>query len=165
MADKTCVYPGSFDPITKGHLDMVQRAAAIFDHVIVAVLRNENKSGMFSYEQRKSMIEKSIEGMDNVTVETFDGLLVEFMALKSAKIILRGLRGPDEFLSEVRMAQLNKMMDPAIETVFLPASEQMSYISSSAAKEIAAFGGNVQPMLPPPAFEAIEAAYENKRKQ
>lgn len=165
MAQRICVYPGSFDPITIGHLDIIRRACAIFDLVIIAVLRSETKTGLFTNEQRLKMINESVKEIPNVSVEAFDGLLVAFMAQKGAKVIVRGLRGPDEYLSELRRHQINKMLDPTIETIFLPASDELTYVSSSAAKQVAAFGGDTRTMLPPPAFEALEAAYPNKRKQ
>lgn len=165
MAAKIAVYPGSFDPVTKGHLDIIKRAANLFDEVVVAVLKSETKTSLFSFEERKEMIEKSITGVNNVRVESFDGLLVAFMAKENAKVILRGIRGTEDFQSEWERAQINKMLDPTVETVFLLSAPELSYISSSAAKQVVSFGGDAAPMLPAPALEALKDAYLNKRKQ
>jgi len=165
MATRIAVYPGSFDPVTNGHLDIIKRAAKLFDEVVVAVLKSETKAGLFSFEERRKMIEESIQGLNNVRVESFDGLLVAFMAKVNAKVILRGIRGIEDFQSEWERAQINKMLDPTVETVFLLSTPELSYISSTAAKQVVSFGGDATPMLPSPALEALKDAYLNKRKQ
>jgi pantetheine-phosphate adenylyltransferase, bacterial len=165
MAAKLCVYPGSFDPVTNGHLDIIKRAAALFDEVVVAVLKSETKPGLFSFEKRVQLLEKSLEGMGNVRVESFDGLLVHFMAHIGAKVIIRGVRSAEEFQSESERALVNKFLDKTVETVFLAATPELSFVSSSTAKAIASFGGDAAKMLPAPSFEALQSAFEFKRKQ
>ncbi len=145
---KICVYPGSFDPITNGHLDLIERSAAIFDQVIVAVLHNPAKTGLFSVEKRLELIQKACAHLPNVACDCFDGLLVDYMQRKNAHVVLRGLRGVSDFESECQMAQLNRLMAPKVETLFLPTAPQFSSISSGAVREIGRFGGDISTFVP-----------------
>lgn len=145
---KIAVYPGSFDPATYGHLDIITRSAEIFDKLIVAVISNPNKKPLFSITERLKMLNKSIK-KQNVSVESFEGLLVNFMKKKNAKIIVRGLRAISDFEYEFQMALTNRKLHPEIETVFLTPAEKWTYISSTLVKEIASLGGNIKCFVPP----------------
>ena len=148
MEKKNCVYPGSFDPITNGHLDIIQRAASIFDEVVVAILHNPAKTGRFPIEKRLEMLEKSCAHLPNVRFDRFDGLLVDYMRKSGARVIVRGLRAVSDFESEFQMAQLNHQMAPDVETLFLMTAPEHAYLSSSAVREIGMFGGDVSPFVP-----------------
>lgn len=141
------VYPGSFDPITYGHLDIIARASEIFDRVIVAVSINPGKNPLFSLEERAEMISRECANLKKVTVECFRGLLIEFVREKKASTIIRGLRAISDFEYEFQMALMNKKLYPEAETVFLVASPEFSYLSSSIVKEIASFGGDVSGLV------------------
>ncbi len=143
------IYPGSFDPITNGHLDIINRARKIFDRLIVAVLRNPNKIPLFTVEERKLMIEEAVQGFPNVEVEVFDGLLVHFARSRGCRVILRGLRAISDYEYETQIALTNRKMAPEIETIFLPTSTEYSYLNSTVVKEIARFGGCVRDLVPP----------------
>lgn len=143
------IYPGSFDPITNGHLDVIDRGRKIFDRLIVAVLRNPNKAPLFTVEERKIMIEEAVRDFPNVEVEVFDGLLVAFARSRHCKVILRGLRAISDYEYETQIALINRKMAPEIETIFLPTSTEYSYLNSTMVKEIARFGGCVRGLVPP----------------
>jgi pantetheine-phosphate adenylyltransferase len=143
------VYPGSFDPITLGHLDVLQRASGIFDKVIIAVLQNPSKSPLFSVEERMDMIRESIDGDGKVEVATFDGLIVEYARRVGAGSIVKGLRAVSDFESEFQQALFNRKLAPEITTVFLMTSFANVYLSSSLVKEVARFGGDVSFAVPP----------------
>jgi pantetheine-phosphate adenylyltransferase len=145
---KRAVYPGSFDPITNGHLDIIKRASEIFDEVIVGALVNPDKKGLFDIAERVNLIEKSTSNISNVKVESFTGLLIDFMKKTDSKIIVKGLRAISDFEYEFQMAMLNNKLDSNIETVFLMTSEKNSYISSSSIKQIAMFGGSITDFVP-----------------
>ncbi|MFZ7132059.1 MAG: pantetheine-phosphate adenylyltransferase [Eubacteriales bacterium] len=145
---KIAVYPGSFDPITNGHIDIIERASEMFDVIIVAVLVNQNKDPLFSTEERMEMIRKSILNIQNVQVDSFEGLLVNYLKKKNANIIVRGLRALSDFEIEFQMALTNKKLSNTIDTVFLITKLEYSYLSSSVAKEIAQFGGELLDMVP-----------------
>lgn len=145
---RRAVYPGSFDPITNGHLDIIKRASDIFDEVVVAVLLNPDKKGLFDIKERVSLIEKSTSNIPNVKVESFTGLLIDFMNKTEAKIIVKGLRAISDFEYEFQMALLNNKLNSDIETVFLMTSENYSYVSSSSVKQIAMFGGSITEFVP-----------------
>ena len=142
------VYPGTFDPVTFGHIDLVQRAAKLFDQVIVAIAAGVHKSPFFSVEERVQMAEEVFSGGDNVTVCGFSGLLLDFVHEKNAAVILRGLRAVSDFDYEFQLAGMNRRMDPAVESLFLMPSESYTYISSSFVREIAQLGGNVREFVP-----------------
>jgi len=142
------VYPGSFDPVTNGHLDIIERASKLFDKLIVAVLINSNKSPMFSVEKRLEFLRESCKGINNIEVASFDGLLIEFMKKKNANTIIKGLRAVSDFEYEFQMALMNRKLNPEIETIFMMTSNKYSYLSSSLIKEVAKFGGCVKGLIP-----------------
>jgi pantetheine-phosphate adenylyltransferase len=143
----TAVCPGSFDPVTNGHLDIVARAASLFDEVTVAVLVNPAKSGLFTLEERLEMLRDGVSGLPNVTVASFEGLLVDFCAERGISAIVRGMRGFGDVDHELQMAQMNRRLG-GVETVFLPASPEYSFLASSLLKEVAAYGGDVAGLVP-----------------
>lgn len=142
------VYPGSFDPVTNGHLDIIERASKLFDKLIVAVLINSNKSPMFTVEKRLEFLRESCKGINNIEVASFDGLLIEFMKKKNANTIVKGLRAVSDFEYEFQMALMNRKLNPEIETIFMMTSNKYSYLSSSLIKEVAKFGGCVKGLIP-----------------
>lgn len=146
---KRAVYPGSFDPITNGHLDIIERASKVFDELIVAVLVNPDKTGLFKIDERVLLIEKCIKHLPkNVVVESFSGLLINFMKNKEASVIIKGLRAVSDFEYEFQMALMNNKLDPNIETVFMMTSSKYSYLSSSSLKQVAQFGGCIKDLVP-----------------
>ncbi len=145
---KIAVYPGSFDPITNGHLDVIKRSAAVFDKVIVGVLDNMAKKPLFTPEERMNMAKKVVADIKNVEVYTFCGLLVDFMERFDSAVIIKGLRTVADFEYEFQMALLNKSLNPNIETFFMMTDSKYSYISSSMVKEVARFGGNIDEFVP-----------------
>lgn len=146
--EKIAVYPGSFDPITNGHLDIIERGALIFDKLIVAVMENPLKSPMFTKEERVNMIKEVTSGIQNIEVESFSGLLIHYMNRKNAKVILKGLRAVSDFEYEFQMAMLNNKLDSQVETLFMMTNNKYSYLSSSAVKQIAYFGGCIKDLVP-----------------
>jgi pantetheine-phosphate adenylyltransferase len=144
---KTAVYPGTFDPITNGHTDLVQRAARLFDRVVVAIAANPGKAPAFPLEQRVTLAREVLAGLPNVEVCSFDNLLVDFLHQRGADIILRGLRAVSDFEYEFQLASMNRQLAPDIETVFLTPAEQYAFVSSSLVREIAALGGDVSPFV------------------
>ena len=148
MRESLCVYPGSFDPVTCGHLDLVERASAIFPRVTVAVLNNPSKPGFFSVKDRVRMLEKACAHLPAVRVDSFEGLLVDYMKAAGARIILRGLRAVADFENESLMTQVNRHMFPEIETLFLLASHKHAHISSSIVREVGGFGGDISSLIP-----------------
>jgi len=142
------IFPGSFDPLTNGHMDIIERAVGIFDKVVVAVLMNPSKQCMFSVEDRILMLKDACKGFDKVEVESFDGLLVDYARRKGSKVIIRGLRAVTDFEYEFTMALMNKKLAPEIETLFMVTSAENQFISSSSIKEIAKFGGPLKDMVP-----------------
>lgn len=143
------IYPGSFDPLTNGHLDIIERGRKIFDHFVVAVLKNPHKQPLFTPEERKEMIEEVVKCFSNVEVEIFDGLLVNFARKKGCQVIIRGLRAISDYEYETQIAVINRKMAPEIETLFLPTSTEFSYLNSTVVKEIASFGGCIRGLVPP----------------
>ncbi|GIM47543.1 phosphopantetheine adenylyltransferase [Collibacillus ludicampi] len=153
------VYPGSFDPVTFGHLDIVERGARIFDKVIIAVMVNPHKNPLFSVEERKELIRRAVEHIPNVEVDSFPGLLVNYVQKKNASVIIKGLRAVSDFESELQMASMNKHMYNDAETFFLPTSTKYSHLSSSIIKEIARHGGPISDFVPPHVEQAIREKY------
>jgi pantetheine-phosphate adenylyltransferase len=156
------VCPGSFDPVTTGHLDVIRRACKIFDHVVVAVGANRRKQARLSPVQRARLIEKVTADVDNVSVEVMDGLLVEFAREQGAQVIVKGLRAVSDFESEFEQAQLNRTMFPELETVFIMASAEHSFLSSSAVREIASLGGDVRGLVPDGILETVTEIYSGR---
>lgn len=144
----TAIYPGSFDPITLGHIDIIERGSQLFNRVIVAVLKNPNKIPLFTVEERLAQIKISTQHLSNVEVDSFSGLTINYAKIKEAKVLLRGLRVLSDFEMELQMAHTNKTLSAQIETVFLATSNEYSFLSSSVVKEIAKFGGSVDHLVP-----------------
>lgn len=161
---KIIVYPGSFDPITMGHLDLIQRAARMADKLIVAVLNNTSKNRFFTKEERVQMISRCTENLENVEVDSSDGLLVDYVKSVNASIILRGLRAVSDFESELQWAMLNQKLDKDIEAIYLMTSSDNSFLSSSMVREIGAFGGNISSMVPPEIHEYVKTRLRDKNK-
>jgi pantetheine-phosphate adenylyltransferase len=142
------VYPGSFDPPTNGHLDLIERGSRIFDELVVAVLRNPEKAPLFSVPERRNMLESMTSGLDNVSVETFDGLTVEYAMKVEASAVLRGIRAISDYEYELQMALMNRKLQPSLETVFMMPAEKYSYVSSRLVREVAQLGGNIDCLVP-----------------
>jgi pantetheine-phosphate adenylyltransferase len=149
------IYPGTFDPITNGHLDIIRRAAKIFPEIIVAVALGRSKTPFFTMDVRIRLIEASLEGLPGVRVLGFDNLLIEFVHQQNAGIILRGLRAVNDFEYEFQLAGMNRKLSPEVETVFLTPSENLMFISSTLVREIASLGGDVSQFVPAPVMEAL----------
>ena len=145
---KVAIYPGSFDPITNGHLDIITRGSKIYDKLIVGVLVNIDKKGLFTIEERVELIKKVTKHLSNVEVVSFNGLLVDLARKHEAKVILKGLRAVSDFEYEFQMALMNTQLEPSIETLFMMTSSAYSYLSSSAVKQVAKFGGNISGLVP-----------------
>ena len=156
----TAVYPGSFDPVTKGHLDIIKRAAKINDHLIVAVLINSAKHPLFTVEERVAMLQECCKNIPNVTVESFDGLTVEFAKKRHASVMVRGLRAVTDFENEIQLAQTNHALMPGIETMFLATSIKWSYLSSTIVREAAHYGQDVSRFVPRNVERALIAKRE-----
>ncbi|MEO6797534.1 MAG: pantetheine-phosphate adenylyltransferase [Candidatus Dormibacter sp.] len=152
----TAVYPGSFDPLTHGHLDILHRAAGIFDQVVIAVIENPSKKPLFSTEERVAMIRASLGEMPRVDVNTFNGLTIDFARQVGARVIVRGLRAVSDFESEFQMALMNRRLEPDVTTVFIPTSLRNLFLSSSLIKELAAFGGDIAEFVPPSVVEPLQ---------
>ncbi|HEX7764704.1 MAG TPA: pantetheine-phosphate adenylyltransferase [Cellvibrio sp.] len=155
---RTVVYPGTFDPITNGHIDLVERACRLFDRVIVAVAASNRKNPLFSLEQRVALAQQTLSHLTNVTVVGFDILLVEFVRQQNAQAVLRGLRAVSDFEYEFQLANMNRALAPTMESIFLTPAEHLSYISSSIVREIAILGGDVSKFVAAP----VEAALKQK---
>lgn len=153
------IYPGSFDPITNGHLDIITRGAKIYDKLIVAVLVNVDKKCLFSIEERVELIKRVTNHIGNVEVLSFDGLLVDFAKLHNSKVILKGLRTMSDFEYEFQMALMNSKLDSEIETVFMMTSSEYSYVSSSSVKQVAKFGGNINGLVPDELISEIKEKF------
>lgn len=160
---RRAVYPGSFDPLTLGHLDVIRRSAKLVDELIVAVLHNSSKNSLFSSDERVSMIKEVTTNIPNVKVTTFNGLLVDYMTEVDANIIVRGLRAVTDFEYELQMAQTNHIANQDVETIFLITSLEYSYLSSTIVKEFASYGGDISKFVPPEFIERIYAKYQIER--
>jgi len=143
------VYPGTFDPVTNGHLDLIQRSAALFDEVVVAILSNTDKAPMFTVKERVEMLETVVKDLPHVSVTTFVGLLVDFAERTKASVIVRGIRAVSDYEYELQMALMNRRLSSKVETVFMMPAETYSYLSSRLVKEISALGGSVRGLVPP----------------
>ncbi len=158
------IYPGSFDPITNGHLDLIARGARLADRLIVAILRNENKQPLFSVDERISMLQEVLGNYGNVQVESFNGLLVDYAAERGATVILRGIRAISDYEYELQMALMNRRLHGDIETVFLMAGEAYSFISSRLVKEVIRLGGNISGLVPPAVEVRLKQQFGREQK-
>ncbi len=149
MPSVRAIYPGSFDPLTNGHLDLIARGSEIFDELIVGILRNTDKHPLFATEERVEMLLEACRHLPNVSVEAFDGLLVDYARQKSAKALLRGIRAISDYEYEFQMAMMNRKLEPELETVFMMPAEQYSYVSSRLVKEVFRLGGSIKGLVPP----------------
>ena len=159
-----CIYPGTFDPITYGHMDVLQRAAKLFDRVTVAIAHNAGKAPLFTAEERLEMVKPNLARFGNVSAVTFGGLLVDFALEQHADAIIRGLRALSDFEFEFNMALMNRHLQPKIETIFVMPNEQFSYTSSTLVKQVAAFGGDVKHFVPPNVADALREAYARRKR-
>ncbi|GGD68718.1 pantetheine-phosphate adenylyltransferase [Paenibacillus nasutitermitis] len=159
---RVAVYPGSFDPVTYGHMDIIHRAARQFDHLIVAVLNNSSKNPLFSVEERKVLLAEVTRDLPNVSIDSFRDLLVHFMRSRNADVIVRGIRSVTDFEYELQLASTNHQLDGEIETIFMMTNPRYSYLSSSIVKEIAKFHGKVQDLVPPEVERALSEKYKQK---
>jgi pantetheine-phosphate adenylyltransferase len=162
---RIAVYPGSFDPLTNGHVDIIRRGAALFDRIIVAVLVNVDKRPLFSVDERLAMIREAFDGAPRVEVDTFDGLLVDYAARRQANAIVRGLRAVSDFEYEMQMALMNRHLSPALETVFMMPAEQYTYVSSRLVREVAALGGSVTGLVPAHVEARLAGRQRSQRDQ
>jgi pantetheine-phosphate adenylyltransferase len=151
------IYPGSFDPLTNGHLDLIARGSKIFDHLVVAILKNSEKSPIFTVPERLEMITEAVQEFGNVSVATFDGLLVEFALEQRAQAILRGIRAISDYEYELQMALMNRRLAPALETVFMMPAEKYSYVSSRLIKNVFELGGSVDGLVPSTVIKRLKA--------
>ena len=159
------VYPGSFDPVTKGHLDVIERSAALVDELIVAVLKNNAKTPLFSVEERVKILAKATKDIPNVEVKAFEGLSVNFARENHAQVIVRGLRAVTDFEYELQMAQTNRVLAPDVDTVFLTTSLEYAYLSSTIMKEVANFGGDLSKFAPREIIEAVEEKLKKRETE
>ncbi|NIQ95251.1 MAG: pantetheine-phosphate adenylyltransferase [Desulfuromonadales bacterium] len=161
MNKRIAVYPGSFDPITNGHLDIIDRGLEVFDELIVAVAKNSEKSGLFSIEERLELIRELCADKPRVRVDTFSGLLVDYVVAEGSRIVLRGLRAVSDFEYEFQLAQMNNIIKPPVETVFMMTSVSYGYLSSSIVKEVASLKGNIDQFVPESVKEALEKKFRS----
>ena len=153
----TAIYPGTFDPPTNGHLDVIARGAKIVDHLVVAILRNASKGEpLFTVDEREQMLREATANFKNVTVETFDGLLVDFVRSKGAKAVIRGIRAVSDYEYEFQMAMMNRKLDPELETLFMMPAEKYTYVSSRLIKGVFQLGGDVSSLVPPVVVERLK---------
>jgi len=155
----TALYPGTFDPVTLGHVDLIRRAAKLFDEVIVGVAGNRDKSPLFTFEERVALLEQVVSGMENVRVIGFNNLLIDCVREQNADTILRGLRAVSDFEYEFQLAAMNRHLDPGIETTFLTPAESYAFLSSTLIKEVASLGGDVSEFVPPQVMKALKRVY------
>ncbi len=153
------VYPGTFDPITNGHVDLIKRGLKIFDRIIVAVAKNPGKRPLFTLEERADMLRVALRDIPGVTIDTFDGLLMDYCKRVQARVVLRGLRAVTDFEYEFQMAMMNRRLDPEVETVFLMTGLKWVFLSSSILKEAAVHGGDIQEMVPPVVYEMLRKKF------
>jgi pantetheine-phosphate adenylyltransferase len=162
---KTAVYPGTFDPITNGHVDIIRRSLRIFDQIILAVAPNPKKSPFFSLEERIDMAREATADLSHIQIEPFEGLLVEYIRQKKATAIIRGLRAISDFEYELQMALMNRKLDRRIETVFLMPSEEFSYLTSTIVKEVASYGGDISQLVPKRVAEKLSEHFTKGKKR
>ena len=160
---KSAIYPGSFDPVTLGHLDIIRRSAGLADHLIVGVLNNSSKTPLFSLDERFNMLKEAAKDIPNVEIVSFSGLLVDFAKQQNCNVVIRGLRAVTDFEYELAMSQTNRVVNPDIDTIFLNTSLKYAYLSSSMVKEVAQYGGDVSKFVPANVIEPIYEKYNIKR--
>src|SRR5262245_21528790 len=152
---RTVIYPGTFDPLTNGHLDLIQRAAKLFDHVIVALARNDGKAPLFDLEERMALVKEVITPIKNVSADSFEGLLVNYVEKRSGQAVIRGLRAVSDFEFEFQLALMNRKLNERVETIFMMPKDTYTFLSSRIVKEIARLGGDVSAFVPPPVQAAL----------
>lgn len=158
------IYPGTFDPVTKGHLDIITRSAKLVDKLIIGVLNNSSKNPLFTAQERVTMLKEVTKSMNNIEIEAFEGLLVDFADLKHADFIIRGLRAVTDFVYELQIAQANHKINPRIDTIFLTTSLEYSFLSSSIVKDIAMYNGDITRLVPKAVIEPIYTKYKSFNK-
>jgi pantetheine-phosphate adenylyltransferase len=161
---RTVIYPGSFDPLTNGHLDVIQRAAKLFDRVVVAIARNESKNPLFSLAERRKLMTRCVARLENVETDTFTGLLVDYVEQRSGQAIIRGLRAVSDFEFEFQLALMNRKLNERVETIFMMPKDTYTFLSSRIVKEIARLGGDVSPFVPPEVKRALTAKLSRSKK-
>lgn len=154
---RIAVYPGSFDPLTNGHLDIIHRGTRLFDKLLVAVLENEGKSPLFSVPERMDLIRRCTAGIDGVEVHSFSGLLVDFMRRMNAGVVVRGIRAVSDYEYELQMALMNRELNPDVETIFMLPAVEYTFVASRLVKEVFRLGGDIAHLVPPPVLEALKA--------
>jgi len=157
MKNRIAIYPGTFDPISNGHLDIVHRASVLFDHIVITVSTNPNKTPLFSLQERRHLVEQTVSDLPSVEVDILDGLLVQYARKIGASVLIRGLRAVSDFEYEFQMALMNRKLSPLLETVFLMPSEEYTYINSSIVKEVARLGGRIDCFIPEVVAKALKA--------
>jgi pantetheine-phosphate adenylyltransferase len=157
MKPVTAIYPGSFDPVTNGHLDLIERGSKIFDHLIVGVLRNQDKSPLFDVNERVDMLREVTTRWPSVEVDLFNGLLMDYARQKKAAVILRGIRAISDYEYEMQMAMMNRKLEPTVETVYMMPAVQFSFLSSRVVREVAFLGGSLRDLVPPIVEERLRA--------
>jgi pantetheine-phosphate adenylyltransferase len=161
---RIAIYPGSFDPLTSGHVDIIERGARIFDQIVVAILANAEKTPLFSESERVSIIREVFEGQDNVRVDTFNGLLVDYAQRQQATVLVRGLRAVSDFEYEFQMALMNRHLAPGLETVFMMPDEKYTYISSRLIKEVFSHGGEISGLVPPIVEDKLRSKQKSRKQ-
>src|ERR1700733_1528790 len=157
MTKVTAIYPGSFDPVTNGHLDLIERGSKIFDHLVVPILRNQEKTPLFDVNERVDMLREVTRRWPSVEVDLFNGLLMDYASQKNATVILRGIRAISDYEYEMQMAMMNRKLQPGVETVFMMPAVQFSYLSSRVVREVAFLGGSLRDLVPPIVEERLRA--------
>jgi len=165
MPERCAVYPGSFDPITNGHLNIIERSCKIFDKLIVTVAHNAAKAPVFTLDERIDLVKKSVAHLNNVTVDTFDGLLVDYMTKIGINTVIRGLRAISDFEYEFQIAHINHRLGKEIDTLFMMTSEEYFYVSSSIVREVAMLGGNIKGLVPDPVEQSFKQKYSRLKQQ
>ena len=164
MSQVRAIYPGTFDPMTHGHLDLIARGSRIFDHLVVAILNNSSKNPLFSVAERLEMLTEAVMGFGNVSVATFNGLLVDFAREQQARVLLRGIRAISDYEYELQMALMNRRLSPDLETVFMMPESKYSFVSSRLVKEVFQLGGSVEGLVPQSVIDRLTARVSNGKK-